>query len=122
MNITRLFNTDDGESHYEDIPAEFEWTDFAPPAKPLGVSSFVNAQSVGFIQGEVGWVGDWHPVPRRQYMYTLQGEIDVTASDGETRRFGPGQGALVEDTFGKGHITKVVSDEPLIMIVVSLAD
>ena len=121
MKISRLYNDSTGESHWSDIEVEFIWQDFAPPAKPLGGSPFADAKSVGFIQGEVGWVGDWHPAPQRQYMFTLQGVVEATASDGETRRFDPGEGALLEDTTGKGHFTRVVSDEPLIMIVVVLA-
>lgn len=122
MNISRLYNDDSGDSHWDDIEVDFTWQDFAPPAKPLGVTPFVPAGTVGFVQGEVGWVGDWHPVPQRQYMFTSQGIVEVTASDGETRRFPAGEGLLVEDTSGKGHYSRVVSDDPLIMIVVTLAD
>jgi len=34
----------------------------------------------------------------------------VTASDGETRRFGPQSLLFVEDTTGKGHKSRVVND------------
>lgn len=122
MKIARLYNDESGESHYGDVEVDFTWQDFAPPARPLGVTPFVPAGAVGFIQGEVGWVGDWHPVPQKQYMYTLQGVVEATVSDGETRQFAAGEGALLEDTEGKGHFTRVIGDEPLIMIVVTLAD
>ncbi len=121
MKIQSLYNDANGESHWREIEVEFEWRDFAPPARPLGVSKFEPATTVGFIQGEVGWVGDWHPVPQRQYMYMLEGSLEATASDGEARKLGPGEGALVEDTEGKGHYTRVLGDVPVIMIVVPLA-
>lgn len=63
MKISRLYNDSSGESHWSDVEVDFMWQDFAPPAKPLGVSPFANAKLVGFVQGEVGWVGEWHPVP-----------------------------------------------------------
>ena len=122
MKISRLYNDSSDESHWSDVEVDFTWQDFAPPAKPLGVSPFTNAKSVGFIQGEVGWVGDWHPVPQRQYMFTLQGVVEATVTDGESRRFPADDGALMEDTMGNGHFTLVVGDVPLVMIVVTLAD
>jgi uncharacterized cupin superfamily protein len=102
MKISQLYNDSSDQSHWGDVEVDFTWQDSAPPARPLGASPFADAGSVGFIQGEVGWVGDWHPVPQRRYMYTLSGVVEATASDGETRRFGPGEGALLEDTTGKG--------------------
>ena len=41
--------------------------------------------------------------------------------DGTTRRFGPGDARLVEDTTGQGHTTRVVSDEPVVMGIIPLA-
>jgi hypothetical protein len=38
--------------------------------------------------------------------------ISITASDGETRHIGAGEIVLVEDTTGKGHITKSSGDKP----------
>ena len=69
-----------------------------------------------------GWHGDWHPAPRRQFSCNLAGEVEVTASDGETRLFLPGDVLLLEDTTGKGHKTKVTSEEDFIIAVVQLAE
>ena len=51
-----------------------------------------------------------HTAPRRQLIVSLSGESEVTVSDGETRRFGPGSVVLVEDTSGKGHRTRRIGD------------
>lgn len=51
---------------------------------------------------------DWHTAPRRMYLVVLQGMSEVTASDGEVRRFGPGTMLLMDDAQGKGHITRAV--------------
>ena len=34
--------------------------------------------------------------------------MELTASDGEARRIGAGEVILVEDTWGKGHLSKAV--------------
>ena len=40
----------------------------------------------------------------------LAGGISITAGDGETRHIGAGEIVLVEDTTGKGHITRSSGD------------
>ena len=64
---------------------------------------------------------DWHPAPRRQYVIILSGQLEIGLGDGTTRRFGPGDARLVEDTTGQGHTTRVVSDEPVVMGIIPLA-
>ena len=51
---------------------------------------------------------DWHPAPRRQYIINLDAGVQITASDGEVRRIGAGEVLLVEDTWGKGHLSKAL--------------
>jgi uncharacterized cupin superfamily protein len=43
----------------------------------------------------------------------LRGSIEVEVSNGERRRFGPGDLVLVADTTGAGHVTTAVGDSPL---------
>jgi len=79
-------------------------TDFAPPAPP-------------------GRDVDWHPVPARQFMVILKDKYEVSVSDGETRLFGPGELALVEDLTRKGQYTKNVSgSEENLVLVTQLSD
>jgi hypothetical protein len=53
-------------------------------------------------------------------MCVLRGEFEATASDGETRRFPPGAVLLLEDTTGKGHVTRVVGTGPFLILGVAL--
>jgi hypothetical protein len=46
----------------------------------------------------------------------------VTASDGAVRRFPAGSVLLLEDTTGKGHSSRIVSDEDVLIVAVALAD
>ena len=71
---------------------------------PIATSRFV------FVRLPAGWDGDWHPAPPKQYWLQFTGEIEVDASDGETKRFRPGDVVLLEDVDGKGHATRVVGD------------
>jgi quercetin dioxygenase-like cupin family protein len=65
------------------------------------------ATGVVFRETTTDYENSWHRAPRRQYVISLAGGISITASDGETRHIGAGEVVLVEDTTGKGHITKI---------------
>ena len=62
------------------------------------------------MKAPAGWSSDWHPSSARNLFFVLSGEWEVTASDGESRRFGVGSVLLVEDTTGKGHSSRVTSE------------
>lgn len=120
MAYTRLYGTDDGESHFEDIEIDLELTDYAPGAPPLFLSTHAPAAEFGFMKAPAGWSSDWHPSSARNLFFVLSGEWEVTASDGETRRFGVGSVLLVEDTTGKGHTSRVVSETDSLAAMVTL--
>ena len=120
MKYVRLYADSNGESHFEDVGVKFTLADFAPPAPPLNVSALTPASQFGFLSAPPGWYGDWHPAPRRQFIFYLAGEIEAEVSDGEVRRFGPGSVTLVEDTTGKGHTSRVVSSGEVLGVVVQL--
>lgn len=122
LKITRLYSDAQGGSHFVDEELSFELMDFAPPAPPISVSPKFNADGLVVISSPPGWQGDWHPAPRRQLMFCLSGILEVEVTDGEIRRFGPGSVALVEDTTGTGHISRVIGDERAFMVAAPLVD
>jgi hypothetical protein len=122
MRYTRVYADGNGESHFEDIEVEMKAIDFAPPAPPLDLSDFAEATQFAFPRAPVGWVGDWHPAPRRQMMIYLTGHVEGETSDGRRREFGPGSAVLVEDTTGKGHRSRVIGTEDVLMAVVQLSE
>ena len=121
MPYTRLYETDDGESHFETLEIEFTLTDYAPPAEPLFLSATTPAVEFAFMKAPAGWSSDWHPSSARNLFFVLSGEWEVTASDGESRRFGVGSVLLVEDTAGKGHSSRVVSKTDSLAAMVQLS-
>jgi hypothetical protein len=118
----RLYTDNTGESHFEDVAIDLVSTDYAPPAPPLELSVPTSAEQFGFMKAEAGWSSDWHPSSGRNMFIVLSGEWEVTASDGQTRRFGIGSLLLVEDTSGKGHKSRVVSRTESLAAMVQLND
>ena len=122
ITYTRLYSDEQGESHFEDIEIGLKLTDYAPPAPPLELSSSTPATQFGFMNAPAGWSSDWHPATARNIFFVLSGEWEVTASDGETRRFAAGSVLRVEDTTGKGHSSRVVSKANSLAAMVELSE
>jgi hypothetical protein len=115
MKITRLYTGSDCESHFEDIEIPLE------DSGDIGVMSQLQ-DATGVIFRETGpdYDYDWHTVPRRQYVITLSGAVDIEVGNGTIRRFGPGDILLAEDTTGKGHRSRAVNAQPRKSIFVTL--
>ncbi len=122
MKYVLLYTDYDGNSHFKDVEVGFESVNFAPPAPPVGLSSFMSAAQFVFFKTPSGWYGDWHPAPKRQFFCCLSGEFELTASDGEIRIFRSGDVFLLEDIAGKGHRSRVTSKEDFVAAVVQLAN
>lgn len=105
----RLYTGDDGQSHFEEMDLN---------EGPIKWSEVQNATSIMYRYHEPGNYIDWHIAPRRQYLITLAGEVEIVIGDGTAKRFGAGDVMLAEDTSGQGHITHVVSDVPRISVAI----
>jgi len=104
MRIHNLYVDASGETHFRDI--EVEWVEERNFSK---LSARLPASGIIFRETSADYDLDWHPAPRRQYIINLDGGVKITASDGESRIIGAGEVLLVEDTSGKGHLSKSVN-------------
>jgi hypothetical protein len=123
MQVVRLYTDARGETHFEEVEVPLAAADFAPPpAPPVNLSPLSPAGWYGFMSAPPGWDGDWHPVPVRMLTVYMAGEIEVEVSDGESRRFRPGDVTLAEDTTGRGHRSRVVGSAEALLAIVQLPD
>ena len=106
MKIHNLYTDAAGESHFRDI--EVEWVETRRGSK---LSKKLPATGVIFRETQAEHNVDWHPAPRRQYIVNLDAGVKITASDGEARFIAAGDVILVEDTTGKGHLSKAVGGQ-----------
>jgi hypothetical protein len=119
---TRLYTDDLGESHFEELETQLVPSDFAPPSPPLDLSSPIRSQQFAFLGAPAGWQSDWHASSSRNMFVVVSGEWEIQTSDGQVRRFGPNTVLLVEDTSGKGHRSRVVSDAESLAVAIQLQD
>jgi len=112
MKITKLFEKD-GKSYFTEIDCGFVFQ------HPLGMySEKYPTKSLTFRTFKPGLTFDWHTAPEKQYIVYLEGEVEVTASSGETRIFKPGDILLAADLTGQGHVTKTLTEGRSIIITV----
>jgi hypothetical protein len=122
LGYAKIYSDSSGESHFANKEMFFSLVDFSPPAPPLSVSNPWSAGGVFVLSTPPGWYGNWHPAPSPLLLFGLRGEFEVEVSDGEVRRFAPGSVVLLEDTFGKGHRTRFVSDDRGFLVAVPLIE
>jgi hypothetical protein len=110
MQITRLYTGDDQQTHIEWITIEDH----------SELASMQPATGIAFRVQEPGHFIDWHGAPRRQYVITLAGEVEIGLGDGSVHRFGAGHVTLAEDLTGRGHTTRVVGGAARITAVIPI--
>ena len=115
MKITRLYTGQDGESHFEDLDIPLEEKAVADRR-----SKFLKAAGIIFRETSSEYDLDYHNAPRRQFVITLEGYVDIIVADGTKRRFGPGDIMLAEDTKGRGHISRAMNNQPRKCLFVTL--
>jgi hypothetical protein len=106
MRVHNLYCDANGESHWRDV--QIEWVEENEAGK---LSARQAATGIIFRQTQAEHDRPWHPAPRRQYIINLDAGVQLTASDGEARVIGAGEVILVEDTSGKGHLSKSVNNQ-----------
>ena len=101
--LFHVFATPDGESHLEQLSV-------APTAGTLPLTGL---RAISYKPNKV----DWHLAPRPQFAINLTGELQVETSDGSKHRIGPGDLVYLEDTRGKGHITRLLNPVTALFII-----
>ncbi len=84
-----------GESHLEVITV-------GPTAGELPLTGM---RAISYQPNKV----TWHHAPTPQFAINLTGYLQVEVSDGTKHKIGPGDLVLLEDTTGKGHVTRLLS-------------
>ena len=120
MKYLRIWATEDGESHLQEVQTEFDMQQYAPPAPEFGISAAIDAARYVFVKFPANWTGGLHPSPRRQLFVMLAGHLTGEASDGEVIDLRPGDVLLMEDTTGKGHTARTPEGTEAYAIMIHL--
>src|SRR5262249_30427389 len=97
-----------GVSHFKQEEMPFKAAPIPGLKDPPVMAALPGASGATLLLLKAGQVEDWHNAPRKQFMFVVQGASQVTASDGAVKEFHVGELVLLDDTKGKGHITKAI--------------
>src|SRR5262245_52536657 len=111
-NFIRLYTGEDGQTHIEEL-------DLATHPE---LTTVQNAKGIVFRATKSGYFSDWHNAPRRQFVITLAGEVEISLGDGTKHRYRPGHVPLAEDLTGKGHTTRREGEQPRLTATIRRAD
>ena len=124
--ITRIFTGPDGLTHAEDIELKLNARGVSDMLKATGAEFSVRSPTPGATPGNTAASSadapEWHTGPARQFVITLSGHSEVEVSGGVHVLTEPGHINLIEDTTGKGHITRNFWREDRIALTIPLAD
>jgi hypothetical protein len=118
----RVYADSEGESHFEDVHLPSE-RHSSPTGAMEALTVPLAAQEVVFrkVLTEASDTTP-HNAPTRLLIIQVNGTVEVEVSDGEIRQFGPGSALLVEDTTGKGHLTRNLSLGARTTLIAELTD
>ncbi len=97
MKIYRLYAGADGQSHFERLDDD---------AASKAFETVFPVTRLLFRKAERPDIHTWHQAPRRQWVITLAGSVDIGIGDGSAVTFGAGDVFLAEDVTGQGHTAK----------------
>ena len=124
--VTRIYTGPDGLAHAEDIELNLSARGVSEMFKATGAEFSVRQPTPGAnprnTAASAASDPGWHTGPARQFVITLTGNSEVEVSGGVHVMAGPGHINLIEDTTGKGHITRNFGPEPRIALTIPLAD
>jgi hypothetical protein len=118
MQCLRIYADESGASHFADIDIPLVSMERFPGVPAISLSAWFTATAVRFAWVPAGMrMADWHTPPVRQLVVWLTGWVEFETSDGEVRRCDPGAVVLVEDTCGRGHISRHPEEGQFVMVV-----
>ena len=121
LTYFHLYTDADGETHFSEREFSFSVRPEIESHGSISVSVLDGVTGAMMYRISPGVVEDWHTAPRRQFNFVVQGQADITASDGQVLRLHPGSVLLIDDTTGKGHITANTGEVDHIALMIPVA-
>lgn len=121
MEYANIYSDDDGVTHFRDVKVSFSSSDFASRANPVLKSDFLSSKA-GFVSVPSGWDSGWHNAPADGFAILLQGRVEIEVGDGQIRTFSPGDVWRSTDVSGRGHVSRVVSEEDAKVYMTSISN
>lgn len=119
---TVLFTDDDGRARFRDEPIALD--EGKPQAR---LSRLMASGGLQLRKSPVGFRSDFHCTEHPQWVFILEGQMEIGLQDGSSRVFGPGQHFYSADLLPSGaafdaalhgHRSRQLGDVPLVTVFV----
>lgn len=108
-----LYTGPDGLAYVKDIQVA---------SQPNGVVDLLPVSGEEVHRTPAGFSIGWHVEKRRQYLITLSGSGEIEIAGGKKITLTLGSILLVENTTGKGHMTRTLGNKPWVSLWMPLKD
>lgn len=117
-----LFTDTDGRARFRDDTVAL--SEGTPAAR---LSPLMPSGGYQLRESPVGFRSDFHCTGAPQWLFVLQGQMEIGLQDGSVRVFGPGQSFYSADTLPEGasfdaglhgHRSRQLGEEPLVTLFV----
>ena len=118
VRCLRIYTDAEGETHMQEVEFPLLPKQVFRKNPPLHLSEIMASTGCSFCRVPEGMheVG-WHNPPHRKLVIWLTGEVEFETSDGDVRRLAAGSAVFVEDTTGKGHISRHPPEGQLLVFI-----
>lgn len=119
---TVLFTDTDGRARFREEAIAL--SEGSPQAR---LSALLPTQGLQLRESPVGFRSEFHVSSHAQWVFILQGQMEIGLQDGSSKVFGPGQHFFSADLLPEGHVfdpavhghwSRQVGDWPLITVFV----
>jgi hypothetical protein len=129
LSYWHVWADDEGITHQtRSVFSGFKKQSLGGKAAPEWIATLLSAEAkVVFFVQPVGWIGEWHPNPKPQWIVTLSGRWFVETMDGTRVVMGPGEVSFGGDQNTRpeaegrfGHRSGTVGDDLLSLMAFQL--
>ena len=115
---TVLFTDTDGRARFRDEPVALN-----QGTEASRLSALLPASGLQLRRSPVGFQSAFHVTTTPQWVFILQGQMEIRLQDGSSKTFGPGEHFFSTDTLPPGtafnpqlhgHASRQVGDQPLV--------
>ena len=110
-----IYSDADGRTHFRDEYFPWQKIQGSDPKTLIMQTPFVDAQKLGFMTIPRGYSSDWHPAPGKRFVIVLSGLVELETGSGERRRVRAGDVVLATDVQGRGHVTRVLGKQNVVV-------
>lgn len=108
MQIIRFYDTPEGGSKFQELEISFT-NPFEDEFQNLyHITNNLPVESAVLVELPDGLDQSWHNAPTRQFVFVLEGQIEVETTDGSKCSWDKGDLFFADDLVGKGHLTRVM--------------